>query len=990
MRARLQRNLRRFSTAVATATTSKSRFGVRTCLFGRLLPCITLLLAAAVFAGLGFAFSQWRAGAARPFDFLAASRGDVSAPARVFRVGGAAAGRAAAAAAEAVPPPFLQPPAPPSRAASATGGGFASEEAAFLSALVAAGKERANALARMEGLRRYAPLLPAAPAGAPPPATLAAAGGGGGDGTAAREPPQPGSPCGYDSVAAAAADGVVCAWQTLPSGQPQCCCAEAGAAGAAAAAAVGGGDGPPPPPPPPRRFLPVQRRAFTCLPSLVIAGAQKAGSTALFGYLLAHPGVAPAARKETHFFDRHFNRGLGWYLSHMPPLPMGNSGGVITAEATPSYALGVGTPGRLARALPAARAVLLLREPAARAYSEWNMKARRVEAQVRHDDAAALAAGGVLPSIHGCLAEAWAPLAPLLAHGARAASAAAPHEADAEALLAQLSVDPVRDAAVVEAVGAAWVDAATTSGGGGGGDAQVLLLGAMERWAAFAGALASVAAGRGSGGGGGGGRGEGVGAGRGAGRTGGAPPPVDSPPPPPLLLRGAEALRALLRAHWDVHAANATDRCLRDRALLHPGLAALSRGGPRLAAALRGCLLGAVAPVGGGGLGGGGGSVLFAGAAGGPLGDLVSSVWGLMVGARAGGGDGGGGGGEGGSGALAALTGAGAPEVAARWWPLHAAPAVGQALLGLISAAAAAGERARGGSGGGDGESGGGAASSGEAEGWEEGAVEGAGAPGGGGVRARGRLRGRGRALLGGGAEGGATLPRSLAGATNAPLAACFAARSTLGAFVPVYEAVAPFEDVVAAEAAELAVCTASGVPAGSVAAVLRGAAGGATAGAPPAAGGGGGAASGDARAVLLDGSPGCWPTGSSSNIAKDFLYRSVYLRQVARVAAALGGANVLVLPTERLRREPQAVLDDVCAFAGLPRINATAVSAGDLAALVDAAYPTFGAKTGWRMDGEYAPMDARVKAQLEEFFAPHNRALFEFLGVPPFEGWRV
>jgi hypothetical protein len=44
----------------------------------------------------------------------------------------------------------------------------------------------------------------------------------------------------------------------------------------------------------------------TCLPSLVIIGAQKSGSTALFGYFLFHPQISPAKRKEVHFFDRNF------------------------------------------------------------------------------------------------------------------------------------------------------------------------------------------------------------------------------------------------------------------------------------------------------------------------------------------------------------------------------------------------------------------------------------------------------------------------------------------------------------------------------------------------------------------------------------------------------------------------------------------------------------------------------------------------------------
>jgi hypothetical protein len=52
--------------------------------------------------------------------------------------------------------------------------------------------------------------------------------------------------------------------------------------------------------PPHRLPLTPGPRAFTCLPSLVIVGAQKSGSTALTGYLLAHPAYRPSVRKEVH------------------------------------------------------------------------------------------------------------------------------------------------------------------------------------------------------------------------------------------------------------------------------------------------------------------------------------------------------------------------------------------------------------------------------------------------------------------------------------------------------------------------------------------------------------------------------------------------------------------------------------------------------------------------------------------------------------------
>jgi len=92
----------------------------------------------------------------------------------------------------------------------------------------------------------------------------------------------------------------------------QCCCVElaCGVAADAAAAAAAPCD------PPPAR----------CLPSIVIAGTQKAGTTAFAGMLLAHTGVAPAAEKEVHFFDSKVQRdGSGQelvaeYLQSFPPL----------------------------------------------------------------------------------------------------------------------------------------------------------------------------------------------------------------------------------------------------------------------------------------------------------------------------------------------------------------------------------------------------------------------------------------------------------------------------------------------------------------------------------------------------------------------------------------------------------------------------------------------------------------------------------------------
>jgi hypothetical protein len=54
------------------------------------------------------------------------------------------------------------------------------------------------------------------------------------------------------------------------------------------------------------------------LPSVLIIGAQKSGTTSLFNYLVRHPDVLPSLRKEVHYFDFNYDRGLKWYRAHFP------------------------------------------------------------------------------------------------------------------------------------------------------------------------------------------------------------------------------------------------------------------------------------------------------------------------------------------------------------------------------------------------------------------------------------------------------------------------------------------------------------------------------------------------------------------------------------------------------------------------------------------------------------------------------------------------
>ena len=52
---------------------------------------------------------------------------------------------------------------------------------------------------------------------------------------------------------------------------------------------------------------------FVVLPSFAIVGTQKGGTTSLMRFLTRHPQVARSERKEVHFFDRFYDRGVDWY-----------------------------------------------------------------------------------------------------------------------------------------------------------------------------------------------------------------------------------------------------------------------------------------------------------------------------------------------------------------------------------------------------------------------------------------------------------------------------------------------------------------------------------------------------------------------------------------------------------------------------------------------------------------------------------------------------
>ena len=117
------------------------------------------------------------------------------------------------------------------------------------------------------------------------------------------------------------------------------------------------------------------------LPRFLVIGAQRGGTTALYTYLIQHPHILRAARKEVHFFDLHFHEGVGWYRAHFPLCSTmarrGDAlgGPILTGEATPYYLFHPDAPQRIASVLPGVRLIALLRDPVARAYSHYTFAA---------------------------------------------------------------------------------------------------------------------------------------------------------------------------------------------------------------------------------------------------------------------------------------------------------------------------------------------------------------------------------------------------------------------------------------------------------------------------------------------------------------------------------------------------------------------------------------------------------------------------------------
>ena len=105
------------------------------------------------------------------------------------------------------------------------------------------------------------------------------------------------------------------------------------------------------------------------LPSFLIIGFPKAGTTSLAAYLAEHPHIFMSREKELHFFDT-VGRNEAWYLDQFAEA--GDASAI--GEATPTYIFIRKALVRMAALVPNAKIIVLMRNPIDRAYSHywWN------------------------------------------------------------------------------------------------------------------------------------------------------------------------------------------------------------------------------------------------------------------------------------------------------------------------------------------------------------------------------------------------------------------------------------------------------------------------------------------------------------------------------------------------------------------------------------------------------------------------------------------
>ena len=121
------------------------------------------------------------------------------------------------------------------------------------------------------------------------------------------------------------------------------------------------------------------------LPDFVIIGSQKCGTTALHAYLQRHPEVAMSRPKELDYFISELNldKGIEWYRGRF------DESARVRGESSPNYTaypVFDGVPERMAKVLPDAKLIFMVRDPVDRVRAGYyHQYSNRTESRAMRD-----------------------------------------------------------------------------------------------------------------------------------------------------------------------------------------------------------------------------------------------------------------------------------------------------------------------------------------------------------------------------------------------------------------------------------------------------------------------------------------------------------------------------------------------------------------------------------------------------------------------------
>lgn len=97
-------------------------------------------------------------------------------------------------------------------------------------------------------------------------------------------------------------------------------------------------------------------------------GVNKAATTWIFHCLKQHPEICTSTPKEVNFFNRNYEKGVAWYLSHFAHCP---SSQPTKGEYSPNYLHNESAPARIHEHFPETKLIVCLRNPIERILSAY-------------------------------------------------------------------------------------------------------------------------------------------------------------------------------------------------------------------------------------------------------------------------------------------------------------------------------------------------------------------------------------------------------------------------------------------------------------------------------------------------------------------------------------------------------------------------------------------------------------------------------------------